>query len=183
MLTKYKIDDIICEVYVMCFAWGGDILNSNEEAENNMKSICTTLRYVKRKIAYSIEQVAEPILQKHGVTLLQFLLLTTLYQFGPTTVTELCKELRMGQANTSSLCKKMERAGLLIRKRCEIDERKVTVEISQNGTDKIRGIEADMSEIYDVILNFPQERLSAIEDGFKALQELLDLIVDNRNKQ
>lgn len=158
-------------------------MNSNEETENNIKSICSTLWYVKRKIAHSIEQVADPILQKQGVTLLQFLLLTTLYQFGPTTVTVLCKELKMGQANTSSLCKKMERAGLLIRKRSEVDERKVTVEISQKGTDIIHGIEADMGEIYNVILNFPQERLSAIENGFEALQELLDLIVDNGNKQ
>ena len=74
-----------------------------------------------------------PYLDKLGLTYTQYLVMLALWEYGPTTVGELGERLYLDSGTLTPLLKKMEAKGLLERKRNAGDERRVTIELTDEG--------------------------------------------------
>ena len=74
-----------------------------------------------------------PYLDKLGLTYTQYLVMLALWEYGPTTVGELGERLYLDSGTLTPLLKKMEAKGLLERKRSAGDERRVTIELTDEG--------------------------------------------------
>src|SRR6476620_10055384 len=74
-----------------------------------------------------------PFLKKLGVTYPQYLVLVVLWQRDDMTVGELAAALLMDLGSLSPMLKRMERKGLVTRRRDPDDERRVVVSLSSSG--------------------------------------------------
>src|SRR6476661_10240232 len=71
-----------------------------------------------------------PFLQKLGVTYPQYLVLVVLWERGPQGVGDLAALLRMDFGTLSPMLKRLERKGLIVRRRDAADERRVLVDLT-----------------------------------------------------
>ena len=77
----------------------------------------------------------QPHLEKLGVTYPQYLVLMVLWETEDITINEISTKLILNTNTLTPLLKRMEAMELLIRKRSEIDERKVLVSLTEKGRD------------------------------------------------
>ncbi|GIF13487.1 MarR family winged helix-turn-helix transcriptional regulator [Actinoplanes teichomyceticus] len=77
--------------------------------------------------------VYRPLLDPHGLTYPQYLVLRVLWHDGPTTVRDLGRTLRLDSGTLSPLLKRLEAQGLLTRARGADDERTVLVALTETG--------------------------------------------------
>ena len=97
---------------------------------NGDDRICflTVFQTLKTKTA----RLLEPIVQAEGLTPLQASVLLQLFRQNAA-VGDISEATCMGQANASSLCKKLEQGGFLTRSRGESDGRVVTLSLTPKG--------------------------------------------------
>jgi len=74
-----------------------------------------------------------PLLADLGLTYPQYLVMLVLWERDPRTVGELCATLGLDTGTVSPLLKRLEAARLLVRKRSNVDERTVNVELTEAG--------------------------------------------------
>lgn len=77
--------------------------------------------------------IYRPVLDPHGLTYPQLLVLVALWQNGPTTVRDLGRQLNLDSGTLSPLLKRLETAGHLTRTRGTSDERTVDVTLTESG--------------------------------------------------
>lgn len=75
----------------------------------------------------------QPYLDKLGVTYPQYLVLMVLWEYEEMTVTEISSKLFLNTNTLTPLLKRMEKQGILERKRTAKDERIVKVKLSKEG--------------------------------------------------
>ena len=88
---------------------------------------------VFQRLKGKMTRLLELALQDERLTPLQGYVLMLLAQEETMTISALSERAQMGQANTSTLCKKLERSGYLTRTRGEQDERIVTLALTGDG--------------------------------------------------
>jgi DNA-binding MarR family transcriptional regulator len=95
------------------------------------RQVCFALYATSR----AVTDVYRPILDEFGLTYPQYLVLLALWERPdePPTVKWLGAELRLDSGTLSPLLKRLERAGLVIRRRAARDERLVEVELTDAG--------------------------------------------------
>ncbi|MEH1011507.1 MarR family transcriptional regulator [Micromonospora sp. CPCC 206060] len=95
------------------------------------RQVCFALYAASR----AVTDVYRPILDELGLTYPQYLVLLVLWERGddPPTVSELGAELRLDSGTLSPLVKRLEAAGLVARRRSTVDERRVTVALTDTG--------------------------------------------------
>ncbi|WP_033826443.1 MarR family winged helix-turn-helix transcriptional regulator [Bacillus andreraoultii] len=86
-----------------------------------------------RKINDQISSLLSKTGAQYDLTNQQVVLLLKLLQDGSSTIGVLAEEMRMAGANISTMCKRLEQKGLLIRNRDENDERIVRISLSEQG--------------------------------------------------
>ncbi|MCZ8157858.1 MAG: MarR family transcriptional regulator [Leptospira sp.] len=74
-----------------------------------------------------------PILKKIGLTYPQYLVMMVLWESDEQTVTSLGNRLYLDSGTLTPLLKRLERSGLIQRKRSEADERFLLVSLTKNG--------------------------------------------------
>ncbi|MBL7257841.1 MarR family winged helix-turn-helix transcriptional regulator [Paractinoplanes lichenicola] len=77
--------------------------------------------------------IYRPLLEPHGLTYPQLLVLVALWDNGPTTVRDLGHQLHLDSGTLSPLLKRLETAGHLTRTRGSADERTVLIELTTSG--------------------------------------------------
>ncbi|MBM2616168.1 MarR family transcriptional regulator [Actinoplanes sp. LDG1-06] len=77
--------------------------------------------------------VYRPILEPHGLTYPQLIVLVALWDNGPTTVRDLGKQLNLDSGTLSPLLKRLEAAGHVSRTRGSTDERTVVIDTTETG--------------------------------------------------
>ncbi|WP_434740987.1 MarR family winged helix-turn-helix transcriptional regulator [Micromonospora sp. SH-82] len=109
------------------------------------QQVCFALYAAQR----ALTDVYRPILDEFGLTYPQYLVLLVLWEHadgveadGPT-VSELGAALRLDSGTLSPLLKRLEAAGLVVRRRSVRDERRVTVRLSDTG----RGLREQMCAV------------------------------------
>lgn len=93
------------------------------------RQVCFALAVANR----SVLAVYRPILEPLGLTHPQYLVMLTLWEQSPRTVSEISRTLQFDPATLSPLLKRLEIAGLVTRSRNVDDERQVHVELTAAG--------------------------------------------------
>jgi len=105
------------------------------------RQVCFALYAASR----AVTDVYRPILEEHGLTYPQYLVLLVLWERrdNTPTVSDLGAELRLDSGTLSPLLKRLEAAGLVVRTRSERDERRVEVGLTAQG----RALREGMDEV------------------------------------
>lgn len=95
--------------------------------------------FIQAKISFA--RIMTEIVQEFGLTPLSSITLNLIANQENPTVSSVFKALDLNQGNVSSMCKKLERDGFIIRQRNKKDERSVVLLITEQGKDALNGIE------------------------------------------
>lgn len=127
-----------------------------------------------RKIGESFNTMLNAIGKKYDLTSMQVRILMELYHHGSHTIGQLAERLYVAGANLSTMCKKLEKIGLVERNRDHDDERIVRIDLSEQGKLITREIDQYLDEkISTAMENVSQEDLSEIAEGVIRLERLL----------
>lgn len=137
--------------------------------------IFCTLVEGANELKTSFERYFDALARQRGLTALQFFLLSEVDQGQVTSINDVSRVLGMSQGNASSLCKRMESAGLLCRQRNKSDERRVSLSLSQQGQE-VLGWWFDLNERISLQMyaDHPELMRQAM-DGIAAASQLLSL--------
>ena len=131
---------------------------------------------VYQRLKGKMTRLLEPVLQGEGLTLLQGYVLLLLDRSGQLTVGALSENTNMGQANASTLCKKLERGGYLIRTRSEKDERIVNLSLTDKGRQALERVEERISQYYGSLERLPAWVGEDIRRGIEAADYAMDYL-------
>ena len=85
--------------------------------------------------ARSVLSIYRPLLEPMGLTHPQYLVMLALWADAPLSVGEIGAMLQLDSPTLSPLLKRLESAGFIIRRRSDVDERQVIVELTPQGRD------------------------------------------------
>ncbi len=114
----------------------------------------------------------QPFLDRLGITYPQYLVLMVLWEHGNLPVSDIAKTLILNTNTITPLLKRMEKQGLIDRKRSKEDERKVHIELTEKGT-----------QLKDKAAQIPEELIKRLSDSdikhddLKQLKENLNSII------
>lgn len=97
---------------------------------------------------HAFNRVYKPLLDRLGLTYPQFLVMVALWQEDGRTVGALGAALGLESSTLTPLIKRLEAAGLVIRRRAREDERVVRVVLSEAG----RALRADVGDIPECVI-------------------------------
>lgn len=115
-----------------------------------------------------------------GLTAMQTIMLFMLWSEGSVSVGELGGLINMTQSNASALCKKLEKDGLVERRRSRSDERTVLISLSSGGEQAILRMLERGKGIAEALEDIPQERLDTIIETLDDTTKMLEKINKNR---
>ena len=130
--------------------------------------LCFPLYAAARKIV----NVYNPLLKQIGLTYTQYIVLLALWEYGKTTVGELCRALYLDCGTLTPLLKKMEENGWVVRTRSKGDERVVNVSVTDAGW-KMREQVKDLPEQVGGCIVMPREDLYTL---YTLLRKLLETV-------
>jgi DNA-binding MarR family transcriptional regulator len=103
------------------------------------RQVCFALSVASR----SVIAVYRPLLEPHGLTHPQYLVMLALWERSPRSVKDIGEALRHEPATLSPLLKRLEALGYVTRGRSRADERRLTVELTEKG----RALRAEAEKI------------------------------------
>ncbi|UJW29311.1 MarR family transcriptional regulator [Saccharothrix sp. AJ9571] len=129
------------------------------------RQVCFALSIASR----SVIALYRPLLEPHGLTHPQYLVLLALWDSSPRTVKDLGATLRQDPATLSPLLKRLEGIGYLTRRRNEGNERELLVELTDAG----RRLRAEAEKIpYRVVERLGME-LGELEELHAVLTKVI----------
>lgn len=131
-----------------------------------------------RKISENTNKSFNPVFAEYGLTMLQGRILMELYHFGTSSIGNLADNINVAGANTSAMCKKLEKMGYLNRYRDKTDERVVQVDLTDKGREILLKINERLNELISrELYKEGEETLNEIIRGMEKLNKLLERIV------
>ena len=82
-----------------------------------------------------LTQAYHPLLSEHGLTYPQYLVLLVLWEKDAQPVNDIAKRLLLETNTVTPLLQRMEKAGVLTRKKGELDARQMIVSLTRKGKD------------------------------------------------
>ncbi|HZK56090.1 MAG TPA: MarR family transcriptional regulator [Desulfosporosinus sp.] len=140
---------------------------------SDFKSEMWSVMYLVR---CSMQKVIEPVVQSEGLSMIQAFILFTIAVEPVTNISNLCKVLGLNQGNASTMCKSMEKSGLIKRTRSSEDERVTTLSLTKQGETMNERLQAKSEQFDTVFKNVPVEKFQTIVNGMNELNELLNLL-------
>ena len=121
-------------------------------AENNdplllENQLCFPLYACAKEVVRRYREPLEPL----GLTYTQYLVMMTLWEYGGMTEGDLGKILHLESGTLAPLLKRLEKQGLLTRSRLESNERKLFLDLTENGRALRRRAEAIPCEMRGLI--------------------------------
>jgi MarR family transcriptional regulator, organic hydroperoxide resistance regulator len=96
--------------------------------------------YAMHTTVRAFDAVYRGLLAEHGLSYPQYIALMTIGEHGPLTVGALGERMRLDSGTLSPLLKRLERAGLVDRKRDPDDERRVRVALTETGRQRLADV-------------------------------------------
>ena len=119
-----------------------------------------------------------------NLTASQISILLLLDQKGALKVSDIASELGMVDSNVSNVCSRLEKAGLVERRRGKDDQRIVKIRLTRNAMLKMSGIKASVSRFHNRIRDQISERdLTDICVGLRKLNALFDMFLEAGQKE
>ncbi len=141
--------------------------------EDDRISILTVFQTLKNKTA----RLLDPIVQVEGLTRLQAGVLLYLTQ-QDAAVGDISEATCIGQANASSLCKKLEQGGFLTRSRGRPDGRVVTLSLTPKGRETTQRIQRRLDHYLELLGALPDGTQEELRRGFQAANQMLDYLFE-----
>ena len=141
--------------------------------EDDRISILTVFQTLKNKTA----RLLDPIVQVEGLTRLQAGVLLYLAQ-QDAAVGDISEATCIGQANASSLCKKLEQGGFLTRSRGRPDGRVVTLSLTPKGRETTQRIQRRLDHYLELLSALPDGTQEELRRGFQAANQMLDYLFE-----
>ena len=129
------------------------------------QQVCFGLSIAARGVVAAYRPLLEPL----GLTHPQYLVMISLWQHGPQTVTQLGTRLVLDSGTVSPLLKRLEGLGHLRRTRSGADERQVVVALTEQGA-RLRAAAVD---VHDEIVR----RLGLSAEQIEQLRQVLEPLV------
>ena len=130
------------------------------------QQVCLGLSIAARGVVAAYRPLLEPL----GLTHPQYLVMVSLWQHGPQTVTQLGNLLVLDSGTVSPLLKRLEGMGHVRRRRSSSDERQVVVELTEQGS----RLRADAVDVHDEVVR----RLGLAQGDLEHLQKVLEQLID-----
>lgn len=130
-----------------------------------------------QRLKAKVNRLIEPLAQAEGLTILQGFVLTLLER-GEMTVGALSAQTHMGQANTSTLCKKLAHAGYITRTRSPRDARTVILALTDRGREALEHFRAGMQRYMQTLDSASPALLEELLRGIRAADILLDQLIE-----
>lgn len=130
------------------------------------------------QIKNGLDQLIAPVTQKHGISPLSTAIMCYLNCSEDITMNQLYKTFNFNQGNTSSLCKKLEKDGFLIRERKKEDERLVELHLTEKGKKTIESIEKDLEELNKIASSISKEEWETALKGLDSLSKIIQTLND-----
>ncbi len=128
------------------------------------------------QIKIGMQKFTEPIVQAEGLSMFQTYILIGISEGTVTNIGSLCKDSCINQGNVSTMCKQMEKEGLIKRNRSSEDERVVTLSLTEAGENKIQSLRNRADQLDTIFQQIPEEKLETIVKGMHEFSELLKLL-------
>lgn len=113
-----------------------------------------------------------PAARAEGLTEWQAFLLNGIREGVADNISSLCENMGVSQGNASSLCKKLEQGGFLLRERSREDERVVRLRLTAQGEEALRRIQSRTSMVDVVLKQTSPEELDLILEGMRTLSRM-----------
>ncbi|WP_461367032.1 MarR family winged helix-turn-helix transcriptional regulator [Candidatus Darwinibacter acetoxidans] len=127
-----------------------------------------------RAIGQGLDGPLGTIVQAHGITMTQLRILMEVDHRSEMTVGELSQALGSASANSSAMCKTLEKKGLVSRDRSPEDERIVLITLTPEGKRVLHLIEEDLSSKFDPVLEgYSPGEFEQIISGMEKLKEVV----------
>ena len=137
--------------------------------EKYLSDLCKSYYDLK----YSFFKIIEVMCKDEGLTVLQTMMLFLIRSEGSVSVGDLSNYFNITHSNASTLCKKLEKDELLVRKRSHTDERTVLITVTKKGSDMLERMLERGKVFADSVNDVPQERLDFILATMNEATELL----------
>ena len=131
----------------------------------DVKEVSSLDVYIKlMRASTSVLNQVVPRLQKAGLTFSQFGVLEALFHLGPLCQKELGDKLLQSGGNITMVVNNLERQGLVVRLRDEVDKRYMVVHLTWRGTQRIQELFPlhlhDLVQAFDVLSSSELETLN-----------------------
>ncbi len=120
-----------------------------------------------------IQKIIDPIAKSEGLTAIQLYVLFNVCNGNISTVGGLSRDFGVNQGNVSTLCKDLEKMGLITRTRNSNDERVVNIEITPKGRELVKRFDKKIDDLENRFSNISEEQIETIVKGIKEFSELL----------
>lgn len=127
-----------------------------------------------RKVDYIIRRKGRGILSDFNITIPQFTALQILINKGNMTIGELSKSMALACSTITDLIDRMEKAGLVVRKKDEKDKRVVRIEVLSKGYEILEKVLNKRIEfLSSKLVDFTYEEKVRLSLGLKALYDAM----------
>ena len=126
--------------------------------EKYLSELCKSYYDLK----FSFIQLISVMCKDEGLTVLQSMTLLLISSEESVTIGDLSRYFNITHSNASSMCKKLEKEGLILRRRSAADERSVILSLSEDGTDVLDRMLKRGKVLADSLDDIPQDRLDHI---------------------
>ncbi len=130
------------------------------------------LCYAIYSAGMAIQRVYKPLLDELGLTYPQYLVLNVLWRRDRQTVGGIAQQLALESSTLTPLLKRLEAAGLVTRARNPVDERQVTVALTDNG----RALQSRAGCLADALLGAAGQSPARLGELNRGVRELRDAI-------
>ena len=135
-----------------------------------------------RKINESTNSIVSPLCTPYGLTIMQLRILMELSRNSSHSIGTLANKTFAAETNISSMCKKLESMGFIVRSRDRKDERVVNVNLTENGINTVEIISKALDTlIMKQVEDQPQESIEQIVNGVKKLSDLLEKVSQSKS--
>lgn len=122
--------------------------------------------------AHAFNRTYKPLLEPLGLTYPQYLVMIALWEEDGQPVKAIGDRLGLDSGTLSPLLKRLEQAGLVVRKRDRGDERQVRISLTEKGAD-LKNEAASVTEAIGKALGCSLDEAAALRDGLVALKKRL----------
>ena len=118
-----------------------------------------------------------PVLDEHGITYPQYLVVLYLGSAGPSTIKDVAEALRLDHATLTPMLRRMETQGLLAREVDERDRRAVRLTLTPQGREVHEGADEVQCTIRDD-LGLTADELSELQTTLRRVEVAMDRAMD-----
>jgi DNA-binding MarR family transcriptional regulator len=97
------------------------------------RTVSDSVMIALRKIIQAIDTNSKKLVKRVGLTGPQLVILQEITRMGEVTAGEIAQAVSLSQATVTGILERMEKRGLLARRRSERDKRRIMVRITRNG--------------------------------------------------